>query len=258
MEFVIHLIVSLIPFIIMGLIFTLIMGVIFVFLFFIAKKFVKERNETMEYCRKNGLTFEDTMMTSFPYECKDFKITKKGKERSFYFVVSGKRNNIDFSVMTYKYSDNVPPKESTFLGMKVISRSGSKYRKPDYYATLCVLSADNMKMPHFFIRDESFIMDSLGKMFGGQDINFEEDPDFSKKFVLQGDDEGKIRTFFNSKVRSSFVKFHQKGFVYEAVDKYLFIYNPNSFDKIEKKMQFLADSLKFLPVLMSSENENLN
>jgi len=258
LDFIINLILFLIPFILMGLVITIIIGGMFVILFFIGKKYVKERNDSIEYCKKNGLTFEDTKTAMFPLECKNFRITKKGKQRNFYFVVSGKRNNVDFSVMSYKYTDQEPPRESTFLGMKVISNSNRKHRKPDYYAALCVLSVDNMKLPHFFIRDESFIMDSLGKLFGGQDINFEEDPDFSKKFVLQGDNENEIRRFFNKKVRSSFVHFHKKGFVYEAVDKYLFVYTPNNCDKIENKMQFLADSLKVLPALIPSENETLN
>ena len=255
--FLFGIITAALPFLFIGLFVILFFAVLLFFGINIAKKMVKERNESIEYCNKNGLTFEDTMTASFPSECKNCKITKKGKQRDFYYVVSGKRDNVYFSVMTYKYSDNEPPRESTFLGMKVISKPNRKYQKPDYFATLCFLSVDGLYMPHFFIRDESFITDSLGKLFGGQDINFEEDPEFSKKFVLQGDNEGEIRRFFNSKVRSSFVKFHQKGFVYEGVGRHLFVYTPNSYSKIEQKMQFFADSLKFLPALIPSDNENL-
>lgn len=246
------------PFLLIGLVFILVFAGVLFFGITLAKKMIKEKNETIEYCKKNGLSFEDTMMAGFPKECKNFKITKKGKQRDFYYVVSGIRDNVYFSVMNYKYSDNEPPRESTFLGMKVISRTGNRrHQKPDYYATLCFLSVDGLNMPHFFIRDESFIMDSLGKVFGGQDINFNDDPEFSKMFVLQGDNESEIRRFFNSKIRSSFVKFHQKGFVYEGVGKHLFVYTPNNYSKIEEKMRFFADSIKFVPALIPSDNETL-
>ena len=235
----------------------LMLGILGTIAYFWAKNFIKARNETMEYCEKNGLVFSEHLQFSFPNECKNFKITKKGRQRTFYFVVSGKRENIDFVVMNYRYTDEEPYRESTFLGMKVKTRSGGRNKAPEYQATLCMLTLDKLNMPHFFIRDESFIMDSLGKLVGGQDINFAEDTAFSKKFVLQGEKESEIRTFFNSKVRSAFVNFHKKGFVYEAVGKYLFVFSPNNCEEIEKKMQFLADSIKFVPALTSSDSNKI-
>ena len=48
------------------------------------------------------------------------------------------------------------------------------------------------------------LFDALGKMFGGQDINFDDDPDFSKAYVLQTNgDEERLRQFMNSKLRSA-------------------------------------------------------
>ena len=45
-----------------------------------------------------------------------------------------------------------------------------------------------------FVRRALF--DALGKLFGGQDINFDEDEAFSSAWVLQTtDDEARVRSF---------------------------------------------------------------
>ena len=66
------------------------------------------------------------------------------------------------------------------------------------------------------MRSENVLLDSVGSMLGGQDIDFEEDNKFSNTFVLQGNDESEIRRFFNSKVRDAFVKNHKSGYCYES------------------------------------------
>ena len=62
------------PVLFMGLVLVLFFAALLFFGITFAKKMIKEKNETIEYCKKNGLAFEDTMMASFPKECKNFKI----------------------------------------------------------------------------------------------------------------------------------------------------------------------------------------
>ncbi len=213
--------------------------VVFLFYAFITKA-AKERNDLIDYCKKNGLTYSDSLVGGFPNECSNFKILNKGRGQFFGGIVSGKRDDLDFSIINYSY----------FVG----SNSGRRNREVQKEATLYFFSIENLKMPHFFVRDESFIMDSLGKVFGGQDINFREDPDFSKKFVLQGDNENDVRMFFNYKVRSTFVHYHQQGFVYEGINGYFFVFVPYGCN-INKKMQLLTQITKFLPTLKSFGNK---
>ena len=227
-----------------------------VFGFFFAKKFIKEREEIINYCKKNGLTYSDSLDNAIPAKCNNFKIAKKGKQNRFILAISGNRNNIDFDIATYVYTNYDAPTKSKIFGREVISYSGPKNKK-DYTSTMCILHSNDLKLPHFFIRDESLITDSLGKVFGGQDINFNDDPVFSKKFVLQGDNEKDIRAFFNRSIRSTFVSNHKNGYVYEGFEDYLFVYAPNDMN-INGKMNLLDESIKIISPLLEASNSKDN
>jgi len=95
--------------------------------------------------------------------------------------------------------------------------TGSGKNSHTHTHTVCILERDGLDLPHCFMRPQSFL-DALGKVFGGQDIDFAEDPDFSKTFVLQGEDEGAIRSRFDRPSRDwlvahkdQFVRFEAKG-----------------------------------------------
>ena len=65
------------------------------------------------------------------------------------------------------------------------------------------------------------MFDSLGSLVGGQDIDFADDREFSKAYVLQGDDEQAIRELFNTDVRAWFAERAGRGFQFEAQGKVL-------------------------------------
>jgi hypothetical protein len=71
--------------------------------------------------------------------------------------------------------------------------------------TLCILETPELDLPFFYLRPERFL-DTFGEMFGGQDIDFEDDPAFSRAFVLQGEDEARIREVFTPEVRGFCVR----------------------------------------------------
>ena len=248
MDSLLQLFLNLLPILSFGSCILFIFVVIILLTLFSAKKFLTERQSIIDYCNKNGLSFSDVLSKGIPIKCKDFKVINKGRQNKFNMVIAGNRNNIDFDVATYIYTDYDAPKKGKFLGMEVTTYSGPKHRH-DYYGTICILHNDDLKLPHFFIRDEIMILDTFGKVLGGQDINFNDDPTFSKKFVLQGVSEGKVREFFNQKIRSSFVQLHKKGYVYEGFEDYLFVFAPKEMD-INGKMNLLADSIKILNPLL--------
>jgi hypothetical protein len=69
------------------------------------------------------------------------------------------------------------------------------------HRTVGVVVAPDLDLPRFFLRHELPVIDAIGKVFGGQDINFPDDPEFSGSFVLQGKDEHGVREFFTPDLR---------------------------------------------------------
>jgi hypothetical protein len=67
--------------------------------------------------------------------------------------------------------------------------------------TVCVLRLPGLALPHFVLRREVPVLDAIGEMLGGQDLDFPEDAAFSRTFVLQGEEPDALRALFDQVVR---------------------------------------------------------
>jgi len=56
---------------------------------------------------------------------------------------------------------------------------------------------EDLRLPHFRLHPEVPLFHDVAKAFGMQDINFENHPDFSRRYLLRGEDEAKIRLRFH-------------------------------------------------------------
>ena len=70
------------------------------------------------------------------------------------------------------------------------------------YQTITRMQSDLFRLPAFLLFPEGFLA-KMGKMFGRADINFPESPEFSRKYILRGDDEAAIRAIFTPAVRQA-------------------------------------------------------
>lgn len=93
---------------------------------------------------------------------------------------------------------------------------GSGKNSHTHHQTICALESNTVDVPHCRLRPEAKLLDALGALFGGQDIDFSEDPKFSAAFVLQGEDEPAIRQVFNADVRAWFAERADRRFFFEA------------------------------------------
>jgi hypothetical protein len=66
--------------------------------------------------------------------------------------------------------------------------------------TVVTLRAEGRSLPSFLLTPETFV-DKLSATMGGQDLDFEDDADFSSGFRLRGD-EGAVRQLFGPAVRA--------------------------------------------------------
>jgi hypothetical protein len=79
-------------------------------------------------------------------------------------------------------------------------KSSHTYRQTVYYTT-----GDLLRLPAFSLRPERFYH-RVGALFGYRDINFDSRPEFSRMFLLRGDDEAAIRAHFTDPVAEFFEK----------------------------------------------------
>ena len=192
MENIINVIVSLIP----VLVFVFALFAVFLYSYFENKRNRERRNTIKNYANTNGLKYVDRIF-GFPSDC-DFKMAHDGSNQSSQGILIGERNGIKFATFDFSYV------------------TGSGKSRQEHTTTVCLLSGDDRDFPDFFIRKENAFLDTLGKLFGGQDINFTEDSEFSKMFVLQGSSEPLVRNYFDSRIRKAFVHHFKNNNVYEA------------------------------------------
>ena len=195
----------------------------------------KQRVEALkDYCRKSGVVFSEEV-TRVPNNAAGFSVlADKGHTNKWNNEMYGNRNGIDFYMFEH------------------YSVSGYGKNRSVSLDTICILVSDEVNLPQFYLRDEYFLYDDLGKLFGGQDINFQEDPVFSKNFVLQGRSELAIRQFFGNTVRQAFVNNHTSGYVYEGGKDCFALVKSGRLD-VEGRATILSDALKIFNQLKPVE-----
>ena len=102
-------------------------------------------------------------------------------------MMHGEVSNAEFAIFDHKY-------KTSGSG----DNPGSTYEQTAIY-----FKSTNLKLPRFTLSPED-LWDKIGSAFGNQDIDFPTHPDFSKRFLLRGEDETKIRALFTDKLLNFF------------------------------------------------------
>lgn len=143
-----------------------------------------------------------------------------------------------------------------FLGMGVsweildiTFNEGQAFTAETFNTTLMVLNL-NKKIPVFSMEKEGV----LGKIFdrvmaftGYKDIDFEMYPDFSKKFLLMGNNESEIRSFFTEEI----VRFFENQQIYhiESNGNALLIFNKIKLARTDETIAFVDYGEKLAAIL---------
>jgi hypothetical protein len=121
--------------------------------------------------------------------------------------------------------------------------TGSGKHRTVHKQTFCLAQKPNVKRATFFIRRESLILDKLGKVFGGKDINFEEDEAFSKAYVLQTEgSEDELRRSFGVPVRRQFLALKDKKIEAQSLGDALLMHRKKRLQEPEI-LELLADTI---------------
>jgi hypothetical protein len=89
--------------------------------------------------------------------------------------------------------------------------------------TVCILRASDLDLPQFTLRREVPLLDRLVEAVEGQDIDFEEDREFSRKMVLRGKDPEATRRLFTADLRAHFLRYHASMYSFEGGDNLLVV-----------------------------------
>jgi hypothetical protein len=150
----------------------------------IAKKAARQRLEGLRRAAGHmRLEFTERGPDTIVAELGQYHLFSQGRGRKIRNLCSGRPADIFTRIFDYQYT------------------VGSGQHSSTYRQTVALFEAPDLRLPAFQARPEHFFH-RVAEKFGKQDIDFEQDEEFSKEYVLRGDDEAAIRRLFNNPVRS--------------------------------------------------------
>lgn len=145
----------------------------------------KRREAYTEYCLIRGFHY-DPQHPEGERRFRDvFEPFQKGNSKSWRNTITGARNGAPFTAFEYEWSTGSGKSRHTH------TRSGIIWER------------DNASFPRFELWPEG-LLSRVGKLFGAQDIDFVDSPEFSRAYRLKGLDESAIRELFTQEIRRFF------------------------------------------------------
>jgi hypothetical protein len=114
---------------------------------------------------------------------KHLHLFSQGHSRKITNVLMGKAGALDVAVFEYAYT------------------TGGGQHSQRWRQTVILFESDGMDLPKFTLRPEN-VFHKIGQVFGYKDIDFDSHPEFSKRYLLRGENEEAVRATFGTQARS--------------------------------------------------------
>ena len=145
--------------------------------------------------------------------------------------------------------------------------SGSKRRRHSYNkikkaVTLCVLYDDGFKLPNFDLSRET-LKDKTIELFGmneTEDIDFDNDKNFSEAWWLSSEENMIVRSLFTASIRSCFMRYVDKNYRICGQKKTVFIMTngliePDNYSQVISDMRSIASCMRKNILFYSPSNK---
>lgn len=164
-----------------------------------------------------------------------FRTFTLGRNRSMKNVMKAETEDASLAIFEYSY------------------RTGSGKNSTTVRFTVAAMEQSSFNFPAFSARPEG-LMDRMGSALGFQDIDFDHHPEFSKAFVLKGENEVAIRNFFDTTILDVFVS---KKDAYVEAGRGLITLRKHGRQKPEQIAEFMAEAYEFLNAFKAAKEEGV-
>ncbi|RLG15093.1 MAG: hypothetical protein DRN71_02195 [Candidatus Nanohalarchaeota archaeon] len=147
----------------------------------------KRREELKTAAHRMAFSFSPEKDVNLTVPMGNMKLFTKGHSRKAHNIMKGETNRVHWTVFDYEYT------------------VGYGRHSHTYNLTVASAQLHDLSLPKFSLGPESFF-DKLGDMIGYKDIDFDSNPEFSKRYLLKGMDESAIRKLFTHEILHYFEK----------------------------------------------------
>ncbi|MGE5671959.1 MAG: hypothetical protein ACM31E_10970 [Fibrobacterota bacterium] len=201
------------------------------FVTFIYFKNEQKRTASIEAAAKTlGFTFDKDTVHACTIASLPFKLFTTGHSKRTKNVME--QNGNDLSIAHFDYSYSI----------------GSGKNKNIYNQTVTVFQSPKLNLPSFLMGPERFFH-RIGDVLGFKDIDFDDEPEFSKIYLLKGNDEKAIRSFFDL----SLLRFFKirPGLSIETANNSLVVYNKSKRIKPDQINAVLKERIEIYTMLLN-------
>lgn len=184
----------------------------------------KKRKEAMQILAQE-LAFE--FPPDFGYEqlgpFTTFDLLSQGRSRKVANCMRGRARDVEVSIFDFRYV------------------TGSGKNSTTHVRTCITFESENLALPRFCLQPEHFFHKFL-TVFGYQDIDFPECPQFSNEFLLRGENEASIREFFTADLIELLDQY--RGISIEAAGRRVVMLRGRKRAKIEDIRPLMEDAFR--------------
>ncbi len=179
-------------------------------------------------CRLMDFTFTANLAKNDLKALEYLPIFKQGRGNTGRNRMDGRVGDCDVTVMDFRF----------------VTGSGKNSRT--WKQTLVILPDGGSELPDFQLCPENFLH-RLGRLFGMQDLNFPEHPEFSKRYLLRGKDEAAVRALFSAELLEFLTQ--NQGWWVDAQNGTLVVYRKGKTKKPEAVPELVAHALRIQRML---------
>ena len=195
--------------------------VLIIVVILVSRHLDKKRTEAIEaFANEIGLAFHPQSDGHLESRLGSFQLFSSGRKRVLRNAIIGETDVAKIAIFDYQYT------------------TGSGKHQHTHHQTVVGMEFDNLDIPAFMLRPEN-LFDWFGSMFGVQDIDFDEHPEFSKMFVLKGDDEQAVREFFDVPLLDFFAQ--HAGIAFECAPGKFIYFRSGKKAKVEDLKKLLEE-----------------
>ena len=207
------------------------------FVFYIAHLRVKKRTEAMCVLAESlEMKFEAKKCDPSTLGLDGIDLFEQGRSRKVLNLIKGTFEDINAFIFDYHYvtggGKNSSHHSQTVIAYEICSKDGSQ-------------------LPQFTCKPERFYH-RFADMFGFEDIDFEQYPEFSKAYRLKGENEDSVRKIFNETVIRQLEAESEQRWNVDGSGEWLVIHKNDRIIKPEDCPQFLLDCTTLLNAMTLS------
>ena len=181
----------------------------------------KRRRAFEGFAGETGWRFDAEQRDPRVLDMRPFPLFEKGTQKWAKHVVRGDRNDVTVAVFDYRYDESMGDSEYT-------------------EQTVVHVRSKRLSLPAFVLSPEN-VLHRIGNMFGYEDIDFDDTPDFSKHYLLRAkENEPRVREAFPLPVRVFFER--RKPITMEADGDQLLIYHHDKLIEADRLGDYVEEA----------------